>query len=78
VDLAAPGGPLPTSDGGGVPVLASGTSYACALATAAVAMVVAAHPDWSPERVVEALVSGADDTPGLEGLVRGGRLRWPR
>ena len=77
VDIAAPGGPLATSDGGGVPVLATGTSYACALVTAATAMVIAAHPDWSPERVVEALVSGADAVPGLEGLVRGGRLRWP-
>ena len=41
------------------------------------AMVIATHPDWSPERVVEARVSGADAVPGLEGLVRGGRLRWP-
>ena len=77
VDIAAPGGPLFTSDGGGVGVLASGTSYATALVSGAVASVLATEPGISASSAIERILRAAEMRPELADKVRHGTLRWP-
>lgn len=78
VDLSAPGGPLFTSDGGGIPVLASGSSYAAALVSGAAAVIIAEDPPVTAANVVKRLREAARVTPETTGRVSAGRFRWPR
>ncbi|MDR0705002.1 MAG: S8 family serine peptidase, partial [Planctomycetaceae bacterium] len=75
VDLAAPGsnvwGTLLTSSYGST----WGTSYSTPLVTGAVALLAAAHPDWTPAQIKEAILETVDYIPALDGKVKtSGRL----
>ena len=77
VDLVAPGTWLAASDGGGRAGLGSGTSYACALATGAVARLLMIDPTLRPQQVIDRLIADAKPLPELAGLTRAGLLQWP-
>jgi subtilisin family serine protease len=81
VDLMAPGSALVVSDGGGRAVIAHGTSYACALATGAVARLMADEPGLTPGELIERLVADSRSLPVSSNgapACRGGILRWPQ
>lgn len=42
----------------------SGTSMSAAVVSGAAALVIQAHPDWTPRQVKTALIEGADAPPG--------------
>ncbi len=61
IDLAAPGRSMVTTDGSGPASYAvdSGTSFATPLVSAAAALLVEAHPNWSPQRIALQLETSA-------------------
>lgn len=63
IDLLAPGYNITATTNSGGSALGWGTSQATALASGAAALVLEAHPTWSPKQVHDALVS--DATIGL-------------
>ena len=77
VDLVAPGSWLASSDGGGQVGLGSGTSYACALASGAVAQLFINNPSLQPKQAIDCLLADAKPLPGLVGWTRAGLLQWP-
>jgi TolB-like protein len=77
VDVMAPGSSVAVSDGGGRAGLADGTSYACAFAAGAAALLLAQSPGMPAAEAVDRLVAGARRTPELSGTCRGGLLAWP-
>lgn len=77
VDLVAPGTWIVASDGGGNAGIGSGTSYACAFASGAVARMLMADPSLRPQEVIDRLVQQAKPLPELAGLTRAGLLQWP-
>jgi subtilisin family serine protease len=77
--LLAPSCGLAVSDGTGQPALAeAGTSYAAPLATGVAAAVMAMHPAWTPEQVIDAMVAASRPTPDTGKTCRGGLLQWPK
>ncbi|MDA1106165.1 MAG: S8 family serine peptidase [Planctomycetota bacterium] len=78
VDLFAPGSCLLASDGDRPSPPIDGSSYACPLAAAATAVLMAQHPDDSAAEIVDRLVASSLKTPALQGLGRGGLLQWPQ
>ncbi len=78
VDLAAPGESVLTT----VPTSVvpegyqakSGTSFAAPLVAATAALVVARHPDWSPDQIADQLRRGADQIVGTGSSFAWGRL----
>ncbi len=77
VDIVAPGTWMASSNGGGQASLGSGTSYACALASGAVAQLIMNEPNLRPNQVIERLMADARPLPGLIGRTRAGLLQWP-
>lgn len=78
VDIMAPGTLLAVSDDGGTPVLASGTSYSCALATGTIARVLQYRPSLTAAETVALVVSSARQTSALESKCRAGMLTFPQ
>jgi hypothetical protein len=67
VDLAAPGELVAGLEGAGREVVGkSGTSVAASYASAAAAMVWAAHPSWTAAEVRSALVRSVTPVPGMD------------
>jgi subtilisin family serine protease len=62
-DIVAPGWDVVTSKRGGGTELASGTSLSAPYVSGAAALLLALHPDWTPERVKSALVQSATALP---------------
>lgn len=77
VDVFAPGSHIAVSDGGGRGGIASGTSYACAFASAAVARLIADEPEIRASDAINRIIAGAVAVPELDGLSKAGLLRWP-
>jgi hypothetical protein len=70
-DVLAPGvGIRSTALGGGTLVL-SGTSMATPYVSGVAALLVAAHPDWSPAQIKSTIVSTAMPLPGVEVMAQG-------
>lgn len=53
-----------------------GTSFSAPLATGALALLAAKHPEASPESLVSALVAGAKKVAALDGASRSGSRLW--
>ncbi len=75
VDLAAPGGTIYSTTKNGSYGSMSGTSMAAPMVSAAVALLAAENPGWSPAQLKSALLQAVDPLPELAGkTVTGGRL----
>jgi subtilisin family serine protease len=75
VDLSAPGMAVWATSLTSTYGSNSGTSDATAVVTGAVALIAAAHPDWTPAQIKEAILSTVDYIPALDGKVKtSGRL----
>jgi hypothetical protein len=77
VDLFAPGVLIVASDGSGLAGPSEGTSYACAFAAGAAAVLISQDPAADAATVVERLRALAPPSALLAGRGRGGLLRWP-
>jgi subtilisin family serine protease/TolB-like protein len=78
VDLFAPGSWIAVSNGGTSASLASGTSYACAFVTGAVAQIIQHDSSLSAADVVRRLVERSRPLPAPGQGVTGQLLQWPR
>jgi thermitase len=74
VDIAAPGDEILTSDLGGRFARRSGTSFAAAYVTGAAALLAAAHPDASGQRLRAALVASSRRGGRVDSRIAGGQL----
>ncbi len=74
VQIAAPGENIySTAGGAGGYTSRSGTSFSAPIAGAALGLILAAHPDMSPEQAIDRLVNGGDFDPRLAGQVSSGK-----
>src|SRR5208337_5656226 len=71
VQLAAPGSNILSTQGAGY-AYDSGTSMAAPFVTGTVALVEAAHPSWSMQQVIAAVLDHTTADPKLSGLVTTG------
>ncbi|MBO0699061.1 MAG: S8 family serine peptidase [Zavarzinella sp.] len=74
VDIAAPGQSIYSTLPGGRYGTYSGTSMATPHVTGAIALVWDAHPNWTYQQVIAAILNTADRIPSLTGKVATGRL----
>ncbi|MBI6545423.1 MAG: S8 family serine peptidase [Cyanobacteria bacterium NC_groundwater_1444_Ag_S-0.65um_54_12] len=75
IGIAAPGDNIISTIPGGSYQLDSGTSMAAPFVSAAAAILLAEHPDWSVEQVINAIRFAAPPLPGLQSSSLGwGRL----
>jgi TolB-like protein len=75
VDLFAPGSLIAVSDGGGEVGMASGTSYASALATGVAARWVQSEPGLGPAALIRRMMEGARRTPQTASACRSGIIQ---
>ncbi len=74
VQIAAPGENIYSTAGGAVGYTSeSGTSFSAPIAAAALGLILAVHPDMSPEQAIDRLVNGGDFDHRLAGLVSSGK-----
>jgi hypothetical protein len=74
VQIAAPGENIySTAGGAGGYTSASGTSFSAPIAAAALGMILAAHPDLSPEQAIARLVNGGDFDQRLSEMISSGK-----
>jgi hypothetical protein len=79
VDLFAPGSSIISTWTGSTYQYASGTSMATPMVSAAAAILLSAHPDWSAAQLKQQLIASGDDEPGFEGAsTTGARLNIAR
>jgi subtilisin family serine protease len=74
VQIAAPGENIFSTAGGAEGYTSSsGTSFSAPVASAALGLILAAHPDLTPERAISRLINGGNFDPRLAGLISSGK-----